>query len=109
MTQNPREPVCKTLKIIKNWSDKIVRRTAIIFGRTRTRTAVPKKPKIAVLYGRTVQYGRALVSTKQEKKFPCVLFTNDSNKYFLMFQVEYYARMTLTALVTLHVEKMKSV
>ena len=30
------------------------------FGRTRTRTAVPQKPKIAVLYGRTVQYDHAL-------------------------------------------------
>ena len=34
---------------------------AIIFGRTRTRTAVPKKPKIAVLYGPDVPYSTVVL------------------------------------------------
>ena len=47
---------------------------AIFFGRTLTRTAVPQKPKIAVLYGRTVQYARSYTRTQHS-----VLASNKKN------------------------------
>ena len=70
--KEPYGPICKKLKITKKWSNKIVQRTAIIFGLTCMRTAVPKKPKIAILYGRTVQYGLTLLWG-----FSCRIVLND--------------------------------
>ena len=53
--QNPRNPMCKTQKITKKkWNTKIVQRTANIFGRTCTHTAIPQNCH-------TVQYGRTLL------------------------------------------------